>query len=638
MSTDSSPTASRRPLWPIELRHRAGGLLRVLGATWLLGVLVALATWNISFTPPLLGLDPSWWAALYMGADRGLHFGSELVWTYGPLGFLREPWLFVPNLAVIAFVYSAALYIALCISLVWALRRSLNAALAVILTFVALIAAPSLEVPITLAAIWCLAALSPRPPRHAQAAVLFGGATLGATETLVELRSGPVILLMCAVTLAAQPRWRRLVPAFVGCSVVGLAVAWFAAGQAAGNVGDFISSSAQIVSGYSQAMGVKPASGLYLPGAVLIGAALVAAAAAGSAAGRARIAAAIVMGVAAFSLYKEAIVRADAGHAAIFFGTAAAFAAAIAYRRRLAAVAAVAALIVVAIVAVPPYTKLDFNPFSHARAASNQAQLLVDAPQRHRLALFWTAVLRTQYRVPSSMLGLLAGRTVHVDPWEAGATFAYRLRWDPLPVFQDYSAYTSALDRLNANALRSARGPQRILRENVGLVQPQYPTATIDQRFPAWDPPDESIAMLCNYVALDTSVRWQALGKVGNRCGPATLVKSLKAHYGEAVSVPAAPPRGIVFAAVHGAGVSGLESVRSALYKAKFRYVRVNGNTYYRLVPGTAADGLLLDAATGVDYPAPFALSPGARTIAVVGDSGALRIDFYSMAVTATGR
>jgi hypothetical protein len=61
--------------------------------------------------------------------------------------------------------------------------------------------------------------------------------------------------------------------------------------------------------------------------------------------------------------------------------------------------------------------------------------------------------------------------------------------------------------------------------------------------------------------------------------------------------------------------------------------VVVNGTTRYRLVPGTAADGLLLDAPRDVDFAAPFGLAPAARTIQFTGLSGALRVDLYSMRV-----
>ena len=34
------------------------------------------------------GLDPSWVIGLHLAADKGMIFGRDLVFTYGPLGYL----------------------------------------------------------------------------------------------------------------------------------------------------------------------------------------------------------------------------------------------------------------------------------------------------------------------------------------------------------------------------------------------------------------------------------------------------------------------------------------------------------------------------------------------------------------------
>jgi hypothetical protein len=90
-----------------------------------------------------------------------------------------------------------------------------------------------------------------------------------------------------------------------------------------------------------------------------------------------------------------------------------------------------------------------------------------------------------------------------------------------------------------------------------------------------------------------------------------------------------------VYATIDGAGISGFERLRTLLYGARFRYIRVNGGLTYRLVPGTTGDGLLMAMAPHADYPPPFSLSPAARTIAVFGASGTMRVSFYWLPVRA---
>jgi hypothetical protein len=610
-------------------------LLALLGSTWALGVLAALLTWNVAFVGPAPGLDPSWWAGLYVAAHRGMRFGTQVIFTYGPLGFLGLPWLWYGGLAVIAFLYQGVLHLALSLSLVWALRRTLNPVVALVVTCVVLITAPTMDVPVALAAVWCLAALSPSAPPFAGPVVVFGGALLGATETLIYLRSGPVILAMCTLTLLGGARRRRELPLFLAVAAVVFVALWFAAGQTAGNFPDFVANSLQVISGYSEAMAEAGSSSLYPVGALLLGVALVAAAAFTSRAGRPRVAATAVIALAAFSLFKEAAVRADPGHATVFFGTAAGVLAAIAFAKRRPLVIAALAGISVINVALDHRAALtvEYNPITHALRAGDQIRLLFNPRHRNAIGFFFLVKMSQRYALSPGTLALLTSHSVHVDPWEIGVIWAYRLNWDPLPVMQDYSAYTSTLDRLDADKLRSASGPQRILRENPALVDTQYRTPTIDNRFATWDPPKKSLAMLCNYVSLQTTNRWQVLAKVLNRCAAPRLIGSLEVRDGATVTIPPPPAGGIVYAKIEGAGVSGWERVRTFLYRARFRYIVVNGGASYRLVPGTTADGLLMNAARGVDFPRPFALSPAARTIGLRGVSGSVRIKLYAMEV-----
>lgn len=120
-----------------------------------------------------------------------------------------------------------------------------------------------------------------------------------------------------------------------------------------------------------------------------------------------------------------------------------------------------------------------------------------------------------------------------------------------------------------------------------------------------------------------------------DRCSRPTLIRSVDSAYARVVAVPPPPPGGIVEAFVHGVGISGIERVRTLLYRPHVRRVTVNGAHVYRLVPATAADGLLMDTSRGLDYRAPFSLSPGVRTLEITGASGRLRFDFYGLRVRA---
>src|SRR5918995_665110 len=106
--------------------------------------------------------------------------------------------------------------------------------------------------------------------------------------------------------------------------------------------------------------------------------------------------------------------------------------------------------------------------------------------------------LQGTYRLDRRALALLGGHTVAIDPWGVPIAWAYGLRWDPLPVLQN-EAYTPRLDQLNADALSSGDGPERILRINTLRTEPGLsPTNALDGRYPAHDSPAARVAMLCH--------------------------------------------------------------------------------------------------------------------------------------------
>jgi hypothetical protein len=88
---------------------------------------------------------------------------------------------------------------------------------------------------------------------------------------------------------------------------------------------------------------------------------------------------------------------------------------------------------------------------------------------------------------------------------------------------------------------------------------------------------------------------------------------------GRPAPVPAAPDReSMVLARIDGIEVGGLERVRALAYRALTRHAVLDGNRRFRLVPGTAADGLILSVPPAADFPAPLGLDQGARTLAVL--------------------
>src|SRR5215210_7602336 len=96
----------------------------------LAAALVTLVSWPVTGNmQPRLDFDGAWEIALRQALHDGLDYGSDLVFTYGPLGFLREPMLVYASTARIAFVYGLLVHFVLCATLIWGLRRALGSLL-----------------------------------------------------------------------------------------------------------------------------------------------------------------------------------------------------------------------------------------------------------------------------------------------------------------------------------------------------------------------------------------------------------------------------------------------------------------------------------------------------------------------------
>lgn len=649
MSRATGPAAEPRPVRrAIPRSPELGQTGRLALSSPVLGGLIALLAWPIVSPQPQIGTDPSWVAGLYMGLSHSLQFGTEFVFAYGPLGFLEQPALYDSGLWIVALLYSTLVYVALAAALLWAARRALPLPLAAAVVY-ALLAIGRLEAAaVLLAFVVCVAAVSADPPRWALPLVTFGGGTLAAIELLGKLNFGIAIAGLCFVALLGLPGRRRNIPVFGAVFIVSLLALWLIAGQDIAHLPDFASNSLQVLSGYSEAMPVNVSDVDWQRPWALAGIALLVGAAVLAGLREPRARRLSLVGLTAlfgFLVFKQSFVRQGLGNASDFFPLMLGAGLGLGWRLPLRTwrlpphtllLGLLIPLAVLAIVAFPgPSFLKALKPSDHLEFLRQDIQALASPGKRQKLSEEGAEAMRSHYRLDGASQRWLRGRDVAVEPLEIGVAWAYGLDWHPLPVIQGYQAYTPDLDALDVRALEGAHRPTAILRQNPAAFEGS-PHTSIDERNVSWDPPAAARAMLCDYRAVRTTRRWQVLYPTADRCGRERPIGHLETETGRPVRVPP-PPRGtFVFARIHGLEVSGPEQLRTLLYRARQRTATVNGNRTWRVVPGTAADGLILAAAPGVDFPAPFALAPRARTLTlqVAGDPGRnLEIDFYAQEV-----
>jgi hypothetical protein len=605
---------------------------------WITAAIVALMAWPLAIAIPSNSLDASWMGGLYMGIRDGNDFGTEVVFTYGPLGFLAWPALWFSWLAVLAYVFSAAIYFAFVVTFVGLLQRAVGLLGAAVIAFLYLATVPDMEqLPLILGVAWALMALREDRPDHAVTLLAVGGGSLAAIECLIKLSVGPVILIVCLLGMIGARADRLQWGLFAGFAAGGGLVLWLATGQPLGSLWAYAVNGIQVVSGYNEAMSIGGAStweGVF--SALLAIGLVVAAWFSRMRDGRARWAAVLLVAVAAFSSYKYGIVRFEPVHLSLGLSAMLGIWLVMPWRRGLAP-AFLASSVAIGLVLLHIYpTEARLDPIKNVISFGEQAELAARPGLRQEYVDYARATLQATYALDPESLDLLKGKRVAVDPWEIAIAWAYELDWQPLPVIQNYTAYTQDLDRLNSEAVEDAEdGPQMILRQNPGGTMPLGGARSFQNRMPAWDPPEQNFKIVCNFVPVHQIPAWQVLKRVPDRCGPENLISETEADPGEAVEVPKAGRGELVLMKIEGAKIEGLEKLRSLLLRPKVRTATLNdGLVTYALVPGTTEDGMVVSRDPALDSEGGFEQLPEVKNLKIEGISDRLHFKFYGMSVS----
>ena len=154
-----------------------------------------------------------WRAALAMAAHQQLPFGTRIVFTFGPLGFLNGPALYYANTAILAFIFRFGVAAATYAVLLSATRRYVRLVVAVPVAYVAGFALigliPTDEAALGIAFALCVDRLS-RPAGDSEGE--WKWTALGALAGLFALEKlsiGLGIAVLCAIAVWCVPGRRR---------------------------------------------------------------------------------------------------------------------------------------------------------------------------------------------------------------------------------------------------------------------------------------------------------------------------------------------------------------------------------------------------------------------------------------------
>jgi hypothetical protein len=602
IQTEGLPPSARSPRW-----------YRVVTSNIVLGLALAILTWpyGTSSLTVAAGLDPSWQTALTMAAHNGIPFGTHVVFTYGPLGFLQAQQLNYLWTTVLDVLFALALSTAVLATLVWSLRRVVPLIVAVAVAYAVggfIIqrygVAPEYVLALMLVASVSILSRGDSDQVPGWTWVVLGGVL--SVFSLVKASLGVGIAVALIVTVAFLPggRWRALGGLALG-AVPTFCLGWFGTGNGLGNIVAFATGSVAIVSGYAPAMSIEAGSRLYsylllVPEVGIIGAFAFNFARQRELPRRSAIGIGTVTLVIVWLLFKEGFVRHDL-HDLVFFAAAPVMLVAFAPKKHpwtlVAGVLFLTGLFLIATIDFPTFVP---QPVSAVRNFGTEMATVASPGRRAGVIEESRRSLRATYALPPRMVAMMRDHTVDISPWEQTVAWAYpQIRFDPLPVIQNYSAYTPSLDRLDTSYLSSPDAPRFI------LVQPGL---DLDGRNPAFDPPATQVAIECRYHQVAGNPSWQLLERGPNRCGPLIPVGVVTTGFRHWVSVPTAPVGDAIVARfqLSQGWLNGLEAIAFKPPNVFMGYHSSQQHGEFRFVAATGPDLHLLQPALTLDYSSRF--------------------------------
>lgn len=459
--------------------HRGGALRRV---ETLLATLILWVSLFSVLGPTDGGLDASWQAMLIHAHAEGLQFGRDIIFTWGPWGFLCSRTELGGTAAAPILAWQAGGQLLIAFAFAW-LTRLLAAwrrfaFVAAVVAFHWLFQDTAYFVLIALIVLSALMRPGAGAARLAAWTLVLG--FLGQIKfTYLVIGSGAV--LASSACWALRGSWRR-VGALTGGYAFAVLASWVAAGQDLDNLVPYLRRSVEISSGYGDAMGFDESWSVFLWGAALAFVCLIfawrvwrTASDRGYAFG-----ASAYLGFSFFVMWKESFIRADlvplGGHVLGLFTYVLILAPAapglVFPGRRWHWFDSSIVLCLVALACFDPeyYRQGPRVGWEILQANKYSLMHLGELPAQWEQA---NASARDEAFLPGIEKAVGNG-TVDVFNYSVGTALLNGLAVSARPIFQSYSAYTPGLQGWNLRFYQSDRAPDFLMWKEEG-VDGRYP-------------------------------------------------------------------------------------------------------------------------------------------------------------------
>lgn len=553
---------------------------------------------------PESGLGPSWNLVLNHAFTNHLQFGKEIIFTFGPYGFLYSS-LFYPEQYVFQIVFWLVIASAIAVSTSFLPDKGatfIDTVLAqvilvsgIAITFL-FFRGDAIFFSVPLLFIFVLLQSEKRP-------YYFIVIPLLALCALISLIKFTFAMLGLAMVLCAEVYHfseRKYLPVYLGTYVLFFALFFLLAHQSVGNFVAFITSSLEIAGGYSEAMQLFRSPHEIMAFLSLVFCLLILIAYAEWRFGRWRKGnwrgPILLLSIVIFNFmaFKAGFVRHD-GHSMIAWGSLVTCITIYSTRfyHDVPALPWRLAMTILFISAVGVSMRYTYsNPLNEAsatltRGLSERIIAIKELGLNNRFAHLSEEYRFALEKIRNANTFPPIQGTVDLYPWDESLVLAHGLRYAPRPVFQSYSAYSKPLIEVNRAHLHSEKAPTTLL----------FNIQTIDGRFPAMEDGASWPDIWALYDPIDVSGDYLILTRRATaRVVHTVPVVTTDVPFSEPLKVP--PISGLTWVAID-MERTALGTFMNLLFKLpilKLDLTMADGSTRIaRIVPNVTSSGFVIN-------------------------------------------
>jgi hypothetical protein len=607
---DEVPAQGRRTMSSAAFAHihaAARPMLLVLAFGYVL-LLVPPFVYSL----PAAGLDPSWTAVITYAAGQGWQWGRDIVFTYGPLGFLL-PNVLLPERFAYALALNSILSGAVALGITAMLvRHRLSVVIATLLLMSYALAGMG-RFAFQVVPVLAVLLFFRGDNKVARVTIPFLAAASGLYALVYSSAAVTAVAMYGIIDVVQVMRRRR--PWCLAVFAAVAAAGYWSAGQSVSDMPAYLRSTFEIIAGYGGAMGssgkVVELVAFLAASAAAFALLLIAESTRPAHAGRRAEAALMFAALGAywFVAFKSGFVRHDlhslwawlalsfilAGYATVRW-------------EALAATAMRALMVIVALGSGAVASVLMTRSLAPSMVLGDAIQRLVAQPERvfkQGLAAItapgiWYAEQERQLANANNTIRELqplpkVSGSVDVIPNMQSSVIAHGLAYRPRPVFQDYAVYTPWLIERNREHYRSARAADTLL----------FKPDDIDNRYPLLEQSTAILDILANYrpLKLDGPVL-----VMRRNATPVPVTsrppRELTGELGQWITVPAIESKGLMLSLDLDLSLAGrlvALALRPPLVKL-YTKTADGAEHEHLLIPGMARTGFLLSPRTNSGF------------------------------------